>query len=88
MDLFLHNPAGSKTGLLLPTGEVTNVINSSGKCLYTVSCIDVAVPMLIFLASDFGKTGYESISALTSDTVFMTKLREVWVKAGLLMQLR
>lgn len=43
-----------KTGALLPTGNVTDVVEG-----HEESCVDVAVPMVIALASSFGKTGHE-----------------------------
>ena len=52
VDLFLANPAGAKTGKALPTGSVADCFGD-----YTVSCVDVAVPMVIARASEFGKTG-------------------------------
>lgn len=83
VDLFLHQPAGAKTGRLLPTGAARNRIGR-----YTVSCVDVAVPMVIALASEFGKTAQEAVAELEADTAFMQAIREVWSEAGLLMGLR
>ncbi|WP_028602469.1 PrpF domain-containing protein [Ottowia thiooxydans] len=83
VDLFLHRPAGAKTGLLLPTGNPVDIIDS-----IRVSCVDVAVPMVIARAQDFGKTGHESINELAQDSDFMARLKRVWVEAGLRMKLR
>jgi len=83
VDLFLHHPVGAKTGQLLPTGQVVDLIDGR-----VVSCVDVAVPMVIALASDFGKTAHESLAELQSDHAFMSQLRDVWVAAGLRMGLR
>lgn len=83
VDLFLHHPVGAKTGQLLPTGQVVDRIDGRA-----VSCVDVAVPMVIALASDFGKTAHESLAELQSDHAFMSQLRDVWVAAGLRMGLR
>lgn len=83
VDLFLHHPVGAKTGQLLPTGQVVDLIDGRA-----VSCVDVAVPMVIALASDFGKTAHESLAELQSDHAFMSQLRDVWVAAGLRMGLR
>ena len=52
VDLFLANPVGAKTGQLLPTGRAVDEIAG-----YRVSCVDVAVPMVIARASDFGSAG-------------------------------
>lgn len=83
VDLFLQSPVGNKTGSLLPTGSVIDVIEG-----VEVSCVDVAVPMVIADAASFGKTGHEPVSELESDPVFKAKLRSVWVEAGLKMKLR
>jgi len=83
VDLFLQSPVGNKTGRLLPTGQVVDVIAG-----HKVSCVDVAVPMVIADAASFGKTGHEAISELEADPVFMAQLRQVWIEAGLKMQLR
>ncbi|MDH2435270.1 PrpF domain-containing protein [Pokkaliibacter sp. MBI-7] len=83
VDLFLHNPVGAKTGTLLPTGNATDVIDGC-----RVSCVDIAVPMVIIRAEDMGKTGYEPMQALEADQPFMTRLKEIWTAAGLKMQLR
>lgn len=82
VDLFLQAPAGSKTGRLLPTGSVTDVLAG-----YRVSCVDVAVPMVICAAPDFGKTGYEPVAALDADPAFKAALRAIWIAAGLRMGL-
>lgn len=83
VDLFLQDPVGSKTGVLLPTGAVVDEIEG-----LEVSCVDVAVPMVIAKAASFGKTGHESIAELEGDAAFMAELRKVWVAAGLKMKLR
>ncbi|WP_435656401.1 PrpF domain-containing protein [Brucella pituitosa] len=83
VDLFLNEPVGSKTGRLLPTGSAVNIIQ--GKI---VSCVDVAVPMVICEASEFGMTGDESPSELSGNKKLMDDLREVWISAGLLMGLK
>jgi 2-methylaconitate cis-trans-isomerase PrpF len=83
VDLFLQAPVGNKTGALLPTGSVMDVVAG-----HEVSCVDVAVPMVIADASSFGKTGHEPVAELEADVVFMNALRQVWVEAGLKMGLR
>ena len=45
---------GSISGKLLPTGNTRDVIDG-----IEVSCIDVAMPMIMMRAKDFGLTGYE-----------------------------
>ncbi|KTT14508.1 PrpF protein, partial [Pseudomonas oryzihabitans] len=76
-------PVGSKTGALLPTGAVVDEIEG-----VAVSCVDVAVPMVIIAAASLGKTAHEPIAELEGDAVFMARLRQLWIEAGLRMQLR
>jgi len=83
VDLFLQQPAGAKTGKLLPTGKAQDTVHG-----YDVSCVDVAVPMVIAQARQFGKTAQEAIRELEADTAFMQAIRQVWSAAGLLMGLR
>lgn len=83
VDLFLANPVGAKTGKLLPTGSPSDRFGN-----YTVSCVDVAVPMVIARASEFGKTGQESVKDLRNDETFFQALRSLWVQAGLKMGLK
>lgn len=83
VDLFLHQPAGAKTGALLPTGNAVDTIAG-----VRVSCVDVAVPMVIVRAADLGKTGHESVGELAADADFLQRLKAIWVEAGLKMQLR
>ncbi|MCF8478169.1 MAG: PrpF protein, partial [Pseudolabrys sp.] len=55
---------------------------------FTVSCVDVAVPMVIARAAEFGKTATESIKDLDNDPAFLTALKTLWVEAGLKMGLK
>lgn len=83
VDLFMQSPVGAKTGRLLPTGSVVDVIDG-----YSVSCVDVAVPMVICDAAELDKTAHESIAELDADPVFKQTLQRLWVAAGLRMGLR
>lgn len=82
VDLYLHDPVGAKTGALLPTGNIVDEILG-----VEVSCVDVAVPMVIIDARAFGKTATEPVSELEADTRFLEALKAVWVEAGLRMRL-
>lgn len=82
-DLFMTNPVGAKTGKALPTGSAADTF---GK--FTVSCVDVAVPMVIARASEFGKTGTEPVKELRNDEVFFSALKTLWIEAGLKMGLK
>lgn len=80
--LSFLNAVGSKTGKLLPTGNVVDVIDG-----IEVSCIDVAVPMVIVNAEAMGKTGYETKAELDADRVFMRYLESVRCIAAIKMGL-
>jgi 2-methylaconitate cis-trans-isomerase PrpF len=83
VELTLRHPVGAKTGKLLPTGHPSDEV-----CGVEVSCVDVAVPMVILRAEDVGKTGQESPDELARDAKLKERLREIWVAAGLRMGLR
>ncbi|MDB5808231.1 MAG: 4-oxalomesaconate tautomerase [Betaproteobacteria bacterium] len=68
---------GSKTGKLLPTGKPTELIDG-----IEVTCIDVAVPMVIVPAAGVGKTGYESKAELDLDAGLIARLQKIRVEAG------
>lgn len=80
--LSFINSEGSKTGKLLPTGRAMDYIDE-----IPVSCVDVAVPMVITYATAMGKTGYESKHELDSDKEFMAKLEKLRCAAALKMGL-
>jgi len=71
---------GSKTGKLLPTGHVLDRVEG-----VSVSCVDVAMPMVIARAIDFGKTGYETKAQLDDDKALLARIEVVRRAAGLLM---
>src|SRR3974390_226334 len=83
VDLFLNDPVGAKTGRLLPTGNAVDTIEG-----VAVSCVDVAVPMVIARASDFGRDVQDRIETFDTDKALMEKLRHVWTQAGLCMGLK
>ncbi|GJM07524.1 MAG: hypothetical protein DHS20C10_12580 [marine bacterium B5-7] len=80
--LTFLDSVGSNTGTLLPTGNVIDRIEG-----INVSCIDVAVPMVILCASSLGKTGYESKKTLDADKEFLKNLETIRQKAALKMGL-
>lgn len=63
--LTFLNSAGCKTGKLLPTGNTIDVFDG-----VEVTCIDMAMPMILIDAHQMGKMGGESPSELYSDLVF------------------
>jgi len=73
---------GSKTGKLLPTNQLREEIEG-----ITVTCIDVAMPMVIARAEDLGKTGYETKAELDADATFFNRIEAIRRIAGLRMGL-
>ncbi|PJC87579.1 PrpF protein [Vibrio sp. HA2012] len=82
IELELNDPEGSKTGMVFPTGNLTDVIDG-----VEVTCMDVSVPMVIIPARAVGKTGYESGDEL-NDSEFINKIKSIWIQAGQLMKLK
>ncbi len=83
VELSLREPVGAKTGQLLPTGQVRDVFDG-----IEVSCVDVAVPMVILRADALGLRGDESVSSLNVNEAIKARLRSIWVQAGLAMRLK
>ena len=73
---------GSKTGALFPTGNPIDTVDG-----FEVTCIDVAMPMVIGRAQDFGITGYESREELDENKALFERFEPIRIKAGKLMGL-
>jgi 2-methylaconitate cis-trans-isomerase PrpF len=71
---------GSVTGKLLPTGKPLDVIDG-----VDVSCVDVAMPMILMRAEQLGKTGHETPAELDADKTLMARMEAIRRKAGVLM---
>lgn len=68
---------GSKTGKLFPSGNPLDEIED-----YRVTCIDVAMPMVIGLAADFGISGYESRDELDANRDLFERIERVRLAAA------
>ena len=68
---------GSKTGKLLPTGGAKDTIGG-----IEISCVDVAMPMVIARAADLGKTGHESKAELDADKDFFARIEPIRLEAA------
>ena len=73
---------GSATGALLPTGNVTDVIEG-----VTVTCIDNGMPVVVVPAAELGRTGYESVAELEADPALGEQILALRLAAGKLMGL-
>ena len=83
--------AGSVCAGLLPTGQVLDVVTveGAGFAPFTlpVTCIDNGMPLVMFKASDVGRTGYESVAELNADTDLKTRIEALRIQTGHLMGL-
>lgn len=77
--IFLNfmDVVGSSTGALLPTGALRDVIDG-----IEVTCMDVAMPICIARAADFGLTGYETIEELDANRDFYARMEPLRIEAG------
>jgi 2-methylaconitate cis-trans-isomerase PrpF len=78
--LQFMDTVGGVTGAFLPTGNLIDVVDG-----IEVTCMDVAMPMVIAKASSFGLTGYESAAELDENSDFFARMEAVRLKAGELM---
>ena len=74
--LSFSDVVGSKCGALLPTGAVQEEIDG-----VPVSCIDVAMPMVIMRAGDLGLSGYDP-DEITGNAVLMERIEKTRLEAG------
>lgn len=82
VQLTFLDAAGSKTGKLFPTGQQTDFFAG-----IPVTCIDMAMPMVIVEASLLGKRGDETPAELDADKEFLCQLELLRLRAGLAMGL-
>jgi hypothetical protein len=68
---------GSSTGAFLPTGNLRDTIEG-----IEVTCMDVAMPLVIARAADFGLTGYETAEELDANRDFFARMEAIRIKAG------
>ena len=77
VELNFMDVAGSTTGAFLPTGQPQDTVEG-----VQVTCIDVAMPMVIARAADFGLTGRESREELDANRAFFDRMETVRLAAG------
>lgn len=80
--LNFKSAIGSVTGRLLPTGRALDVIDG-----VDVSCVDVAMPMILMRAEQFGKSGNETAAELDADRDLFKRMEAIRRKAGELMRM-
>jgi 4-oxalomesaconate tautomerase len=87
--------AGSVCSGLLPTGRVKDRVRVLPNDKLTgfepfeidVTCIDNGMPLVLFQASDMGRTGYESAEQMNADTELKTRIEALRLQVSVLMGL-
>ena len=74
--LSFSDVVGSKCGALFPTGAVREEIDG-----VPVSCIDVAMPMVMMRAGDLGISGYDP-GDITGNAALMQRIETIRLEAG------
>lgn len=78
--LQFKETVGGVTGAFLPTGNLIDRIDG-----IDVTCMDVAMPLVIAHAESFGLTGYETATELDDNAEFFARLEALRLKAGVAM---
>lgn len=79
IQLNFHDAAGAKTGRLLPTGRLVDVVDG-----VEVSCIDFSTPLVFVPAHAMGKTGHETKAELDADRNLKSRLESIRLQVALL----
>jgi 2-methylaconitate cis-trans-isomerase PrpF len=78
------DPAGSKTGKLLPTGRVLERLDIDGKRI-EATLVDVSNPLILVRAEDVGLTGTELPAEVDADKTAATLLEKIRGTAAVMM---
>lgn len=68
---------GTSCGAFLPTGSLRDTFDG-----VEVTCMDVAMPMVIARAESFGLTGYETVADLEANRSFFARMEAIRIEAG------
>lgn len=82
VQLQFMDTVGGVTGQFLPTGNTLDTIDG-----IEVTCMDVAMPMVIAKASSFGLSGYETVEELDNNAAFFKRMEAIRIQAGAAMGL-
>jgi hypothetical protein len=80
IDLQFMDVVGAVTGKFLPTGNLRDQFDG-----IDVTCMDVAMPIVIARADAFGLTGYETVAELESNRAFFDRFEAIRKEAGVAM---
>jgi 2-methylaconitate cis-trans-isomerase PrpF len=79
------DPGGTKTGRLLPTGRVRDILDIPGLGQVEASLVDAANPCVFVDASALGKQGTELPEALEQDRAFLERMEAIRCAASVAM---
>jgi hypothetical protein len=77
IELTFMGVVGAATGSFLPTGSLRDTIHG-----VEVTCMDVAMPVIVARAGDLGVSGYESAEDLDADKDFFDRIEAIRIAAG------
>ncbi len=77
VELMFLDVVGGATGALFPTGQRRDMVGG-----VEVTCMDVAMPMVIAQAADFGLSGYETAAELDENRAFFARMEAIRIEAG------
>jgi 4-oxalomesaconate tautomerase len=75
--LNFMDAVGAKTGMMLPTGHVTEIIDG-----IEVTCLDVCMPMMLMRAEDLGLEGTEGRKEIDGNTALLARIEAIRMEAG------
>ncbi|MEL6645408.1 MAG: PrpF domain-containing protein [Pseudomonadota bacterium] len=75
--LEFFDPGGSRTGVLLPTGQVVEDLDVPGLGVFRVSMVDASNPVVFVNAADLGRRGDEHPAELDADRDLMDTLEAI-----------
>ncbi len=88
INLNFEDVAGSTCGALLPTGKASDrIITDALPAGVDVTCIDNGMPVVCLDAAQFGISGYETPAELEANAELRTKVEQVRLAAGRMMNL-
>ena len=79
------NPAGAKTGKLLPTGNALDILDIPGGGIIEASILDISNPMVIVKAEDVGLKGTKLPEEVNSNKVACNLLEKIRGTAACMM---
>ena len=77
ISLDFSDMIGSITGKLLPTGNVKDVINIENVGKYTVSIVDVAIPVVFIKAEELAMKGIETPEEIEENKGLMNLIEQI-----------